>query len=177
MIADYTRDSQAAPNSSLQGFSLIEVLIVLALLSLLILLNLPTLSRLKEQQVHQQAASQLEQLIKLGREQALYQQSTITLCPTTNQVNCQTNWQFPLILFLDQNQNNQRDHDEPVIATFTLPHAIQLIWNRGNHLSFYGASGIAASNGTLSFCTPHISRQFILNRQGRLRQTTQPCTF
>lgn len=177
MIADYTRDSQAAPNSSLQGFSLIEVLIVLTLLSSLILLSLPTLFHLKEQQIHQQAASQLEQLIKLGREQALYQQNKVTLCPTANQTHCQTSWQLPLMLFLDQNQNNQRDHEEPMITTLTLPNSIQLAWNRGNHLSFYGASGLAASNGTLSFCTPQLSRQFILNRQGRLRQTTQPCTF
>ncbi|ODN43486.1 GspH/FimT family protein [Piscirickettsia litoralis] len=176
MLADYTRDSQSTPNSSTKGFSLTEVLVILALLSLLITLTLPNLSGLKERENHQYIASQLEKIIKLGREHALYQQATVTLCPTTNQILCHSNWQQPLMLFLDKNQDNQRNINETLIATLN-PTPLNLTWNRGNHLSFYGENGLAASNGTLTLCSAKLNQQFILNRQGRLRKTDQPCTL
>ncbi len=92
------------------------------------------------------------------------------LCPSEDSFVCLKDWQLPLMMFIDINNNKQRDLNESIIQIIT-PYAnlertieyprTQIRFNSQGHINGY--------TGTLKYCSKSTSKGIVLSRVGRIR--------
>ena len=168
------RRSQLPPRfKPIQGFSLLEIMIVLAIFSILLLAVSTDVKTILAKHRILSELNQMSSLIHLSRAHAIDTQSTATLSPTRDLASCQfSNWNMQKMVFFDFNNNKLRDNTEPLLAA--LPKV-------GKGVKAYGprkaiqflASGVVGSTATLAFCPTQqnavLNRALIVSLQGRIR--------
>lgn len=182
--ANRTRTGQS------KGFTLLEALVVVAILGILVSLAAPSLAGLRERhQLQAQAEGFLDSLI-LARSEALRRQQRVTLCARASDSACDAAgaWQQGWLVFVDANDNAQRDADEPLIEVHAaVPAGMRLtVTNTVKAYFSYGSEGRSMSTngafmaGTWKFCrasTP-VGWQVVSNALGKPRlekYTPQTC--
>lgn len=159
------------------GFSLLQLILTLAIGSILLTLAVPQWGRLTENNAIAAARSDLSAVLQLARLTAVTDQQTITLCPSSDQANCNndyTAWHLGYILFADTDGDKSRDADEALIRVGSAGHpGVRIHSSKGRRAIRYRADGSAwGSNVTLRFCSNNhaaLNRALILYGSGRLR--------
>jgi len=92
------------------------------------------------------------------------------LCPSEDGFVCIKDWQLPLMMFIDINNNEQRDLNESIIQTIT-PYANleRTIEYPRKRIRFNGQGQINGYTGTLKYCSKYTSKGIVLSRVGRIR--------
>lgn len=156
-----------------KGFTLTELLITLTITVLLWQIGLPALRAFSERQQATQDITRLTMLLHNSRELAVHRGERLTLCPDNGQQQCSHDWNQPLMLFADRNNNRQLDTGEPLLHRTAGLTAPRLLSFSGHHISFdhQGFSGF--STGSLGYCLQGIrpyTASLIISRMGRIRR-------
>jgi type IV fimbrial biogenesis protein FimT len=108
--------------------------------------------------------------IQQTRTLAITHNQHAVLCPTSDGFTCKKDWQLPLMMFLDINNNKQRDDSESVIQTIS-PYANleRTIQYPRTQINFNGQGQINGYTGTLKYCSNYNSQGAVLSRIGRIR--------
>jgi type IV fimbrial biogenesis protein FimT len=160
-----------------RGYTLIELLIVLAIVSILALTVFPNLSALLAQERSTILTNNLASALAYARSEAIIKQTTILTCQSDNGSECHQseNWHNGWIIFVDKNQNKQRDAEESLLRVFAATdNGTRAVFNGAfgiNHYLKYKPSGHAFPNGSFLICNPNIGvgKALIMYRSGRLR--------
>jgi len=159
------------------GFTLIELLTTLAVAGLLATTAVPALSDFSARERRAAAINSLISSIRFTRSTALKTQRVATLCPTNDGESCRRNWNLPLMIFVDVNNDRKRQINEPIYKNIdAINSQDRLLWKafrNSNTLQFLPTGITNHQNGTFLYC-PKASRDdlakgIIMTKMGRTR--------
>lgn len=163
-----------APN----GFSLLELLVTLIAITLLTLWAAPNFQPLILSHQISAQANLLLHGVYVARTTAIEQQVTTLICATSDYITCDNDWNLPLMIFIDANNNQTRDQEEKQL--------LSIEGRRNNAINRQGPSsairfsmtGTTATPATLRLCTQksEVARSITINLQGRARISSQSVT-
>jgi len=158
------------------GFTLVELLVTLALILILSGLAAPAFTNLFQDNRARLVTDQLRQLINLARTEAIRSGVTITICPSTDQQNCSTDWQAPIIVFTDSNRNRTIDHNDRVLRQLDLLRENETLQLRASsnkkYLQFNALGQPHGTFGNFTYCRDNLlssARRLTINFVGRVR--------
>lgn len=161
----------------LYGLTLLELLICLLLLATLGTLSLPNIKDIVAQKQSDQVMRTLVDALTLARTVAISSGTLVTLCKSTDGLQCGGNWHDGVLLFSDRNGDREINQDDSVRRYFTFPdNGGNLRWrafqNR-QYLQITNQGFTRFQNGNFLYCPankkPELARQLIINRSGRGR--------
>ena len=166
---------------SSQGFSLIELLLVVAVLGVCLALTGPRFTQLISSSKLTTASNAFLYSIYLARSEAIKRNGRVSLCKSENGLLCTVTggWEQGWIVFDDTNSNGQRDFGEAILERVQpLPSNLRLTGNLpvSKYVSYVASGGTKLIGGgfqagTLTVCSNsgQEARQIIVNAVGRPR--------
>lgn len=162
------------------GFTLLELIFTTVILTTALTLGVPTLHQWIQRSKVTDFQYTILHSIRYARVQAILLQSTVTLCPGTN--NCEDVWSKELLIFNDINSNGVRESDELLLKHLDIGAlGQQLNWRsfrQKPYLQFNSMGLTRALNGTFNFCPNGTRESFkfaiILAKTGRTRVSNSP---
>jgi len=153
-----------------RAFTLIELLTVLTIVGLLAFITASAVESISFNAKTWLEPKRLFSLIQQTRSLAISSEQDAVLCPSANTYVCVTDWELPIIQFLDINNNKKRDQDEPLISRSDPYQNIQRqIQYRLSQIRFDREGQINGYTGTLKYCTSDKTTGIVLSRVGRIR--------
>ena len=92
-----------------RGFSLIEILVTISISGVLLLFAVPSYVGLTQQNRILAAVNAFNGDLRFARSEASRRGVSISMCPTTNNTSCSTNWASGWMVFLDANADGTPD--------------------------------------------------------------------
>jgi type IV fimbrial biogenesis protein FimT len=106
-----------------QGFTLVELMIVLSLTAILMKLAVPAFQDVIRNNKVQTAANSLASAVGLARSEAVKRGTYVTICPTTNNTSCtasSTAWAGGWMVFIDTGVSTDPAANTPAVGTVLL---------------------------------------------------------
>ncbi len=161
----------------LQGFTLIELIIVLAIAGILLVSVVPSFSQML---AANQQTTQLYTLFhhhQLARSEAIKSNQRVLLCKSNDGRQCtsETKWSDGWIIFSDTDNNKKISNNEHVIYVQQALSANLSLKYRGfgsHHYVRYFPDGRSSTNGTFTLCNQFgdkFAKSIIISRTGRPR--------
>ncbi|MBB6520914.1 GspH/FimT family pseudopilin [Pseudoteredinibacter isoporae] len=160
------------------GFSIIEMLIIIVLMAIIGALAMPNMRSFFHKSNAENSARQLLGALQATRAAAVQSRRIATLCPTSDGKVCSRRWDDQLMVFIDDNKNGKRSKNEEIIHVRSgLQSGAYIEWSAFRNPKYYiqyrpdGSTNY--HNGTFAYCPPidpginH--RQIKINRAGRPR--------
>lgn len=170
-FSDPSNCSSRYQPAHLAGYTLLELMVAMSIL-ITSLISLPSMFNLIQQNAVISELNHFSRILHAAKYYAIDHQETVTVCPTSDGINCSDNWSQERIVFIDENENEIKDADEILVTRQTADHSISLSWNRGNSITF-SANDNQASNGTMIFCPANddtdMAKAVVISLQGRIR--------
>lgn len=161
---------KCAGSAEQRGFNLIELGIVLAVTLMLTITSHSKLSDLYNKHYLRSQTDQLFVFLQLARQTALQNFTHVTVCPSSDLSNCNTNWSSTLLAFVDDNRNGKIDGEEQVISTMEAIAGLDVNRRLIHFAPMFSAANTTAS---LTLCKHSNTRQWasaiILSNMGRIR--------
>lgn len=157
-----------------KGFGLIELLAALSIAAIVSMIALPNLNYLFDNNQIRQVSRQLYQSIDFAKQVSREKHHAVTLCPLSTTQQCSTNWEDPVAIFIDSNQNLTLDKDEQLLYQTHLNASQVLVsWSGAFKMPYlqFKPSGMAI-NGSILLChlkQKQLNKKLIINRVGRIR--------
>jgi Tfp pilus assembly protein FimT len=134
----------------ISGYTLIELITTL---TVAIFLSLSAVA-MEPLVAASKATSAMQSLIRtsqLAKSSAITRSMRISLCATVDSTHCEEGGEnLSLIIFIDSNQNFQRDNDETILAR--TPIKGLLSWNGAHNIARYRPDGTIIEFGTFTYC-------------------------
>ena len=142
---------------SANGFTLVELMIVIAVLLILILAVVPSFSPMISNNNISSSVSAFNQTINLARNEAVRRGAVVFVCPSNDQENCTaTPWNQGWLVWSDLDNSGGFNPNEVIRVQGALSGAITMISANGNGGFNYNPNGflnIAPGNAlTFSVC-------------------------
>lgn len=122
----------------------------------------------------QTSTQSLTHLLRSSRNQAIHLFTEVTVCPSNDDMSCHSDWNSPLISFIDSNHNNRRDNNEPINFRHYSSSELTVSYSRAIRLLKFNSTGRINSNGSFFLCSNDNNdtnnQALIINRQGRVRR-------
>lgn len=134
-----------------QGVTLLEMLITIAILAILISVVAPSIQSILIKNRITADINTLSAAAQQARFSAVNEQQNVLLCPTSNYTQCVSNWRNAKMVFVDQNGNQQRDADEPLIASSDSLNQHNEIYGITGAITF-DDQGAISTNATITIC-------------------------
>ena len=158
-----------------RGYSLAELLTVLAIAAVLATIAVPGFNRQLAEAGLRTSVQQTQGALHLARQMALGTGSSVTVCPTADQLRCgfgTSQW----MLFRNgaTGRLDRRDSGETLLRAWRLPARIMVSGSRG-YASFQPEIR-AAATVTFDFChtaAPGLLRSVVVSQTGRVRVSRQ----
>ncbi len=140
------------------GFTLVELLVVLAIAAITVFQVVPSFTKLIQDARIETAASNMERSLRFARSAALLEKAPVRLCPSEDGHWCSASgdWSKGWITYVDQSGGPDRDPGDLVIATQGSFKSIQIRYNRGSRLSL-NALGRITQSGSMRICDQRYS--------------------
>jgi len=159
-----------------KGLTLIELLITSSILLLSLTLAAPPVGKML---IKTRISSQLNKLahaIRFAREAAITMHTTITLCRSSDSINCNGQWQDGMIVFTDENADRSINANDRYLQKFeAFPVTDTVTWRAfGNrqYLQMKPSGFTRFQNGSFTYCPKEgveYARALIINAAGRVR--------
>lgn len=159
----------------MRGLTLIELIVCTAILSIIFSVVTPSIVDVYDNHQSNSSVTQLRKVLTAARNIALNSSQKITICPNINGA-CNNNWQNPLSVFLDSNENKLLDEGETIFLTASNENN-RGIWQARNGnittIRFNERGHAFGSATTFLYCPTskrnQYARQLIISFQGRIR--------
>lgn len=163
-----------------KGFTLIELLITTSILAILISVAHQNLANFVIDFRVNNEITKLHRLLLVARNFSINHQQNVTLCPLNEQLECDTQWQNPISIFIDRNNNNCLDQqsDETIIQFKNkIKSGDLLLYGKNRKKIIYKPTGQLSglSNGTFRYCPfEHydMAKGIVVARSGRVYIST-----
>lgn len=159
----------------IEGFTLIETMIVLALMAIILGLGMPPFLNLVEKFRTEKEAQILLDAVRTARLTAIEQRKNIVICTSNNGTQCNGNWNDGFVIFTDDNNNHTRNSNEEILFQHQFRKDVTIKTGSGQNQNLYFSTQgwTAGSAESLLVCAKQGSNQngfrLIINRAGRLR--------
>jgi type IV fimbrial biogenesis protein FimT len=104
-----------------QGWTMVELLLVLAIFSLLAGLASSSLGTMLENKRAAASLSQLYHLLRYSRHEAVVRGHFVTVCPSLDRLRCNGDWSAPVIVFTDSNSDETINGDDTLLRELRVP--------------------------------------------------------
>lgn len=163
-----------------RGISLLELLVSLSIISVILAIGVPALSTVIDNTKRKDTVYEILGMLNFARDMAVSNSRNVIICPSENKLDCSStqNWSTNLLVFVDQNKNDKKDEDEPLLRTFDMTANEQsLNWKsfqNKSFLSFYADGTTGFQSGRIYYCYKggqeiQNKAQIIVYRTGRSR--------
>jgi|TARA_R110000851_G_scaffold181511_2_gene330052 type IV fimbrial biogenesis protein FimT len=167
--------------SRVNGFTLLELLIISALFSVLLIAGIPAMSLWIQYQKSTALQYTLIHSIQFSRAQSVSMQKTITLCPGLD--NCTAEWGQNLLVFVDNNSNGFVNSDDQIVKYIELDDAARFLswrsFRKKPYLQFNPLGLTNSLNGTFHYCPDKIENPYkfaaSVAKTGRVRIRQPDC--
>jgi len=123
-FAALSHSPEMQTRSTLQGFTLFELIVTIGLATLVLTLGLPSFGGMIANHRLRVEVNALFHAIHLARKESIVRRRVVTLCPTRDGFACERDldWSSGWIMFVnrDRNGDSQRDPDEPILQHFAV---------------------------------------------------------
>ena len=159
------------------GFTLVELLLVLSILSILLGLSLPNFQAMYAQRHADTVIRKVSEAIQLARMSAIRTGKLVTLCRSDSGVEWGGQWQDGIMVFSDRNGDRKINQDDVLQQFITFPGINgSLKWrafqNR-QYLQITNQGFTRYQNGNFTYCPNNgdasLAHQLIINRTARIR--------
>jgi type IV fimbrial biogenesis protein FimT len=130
------------------GFTLIELVATLAVIALLAGAASFSWSRLVAATEHTETVNQTQRMFALARSLAVSQTALITICPLSPPNGCVDDWNQPIAIFRDVN-NDRLPDDGLIHRTFSLAKPRTTLYSRTAGRGYFQLSADGMSHGTM----------------------------
>ncbi|MFQ3251660.1 MAG: type IV fimbrial biogenesis protein FimT [Glaciecola sp.] len=155
-----------------EGTTLVEVMVVVGILAILGGLGVPGLLSIISKARITAETNHINSLIRFARFTAIDQEQPAVLCPARDYSVCESDWSSPKIVFIDRNNNNERDPQEPMLMSLHETTKSTVVYSRNKLIRFY-ESGITASPASVRICPEsqdeHYARLLTVSLQGKVK--------
>ncbi|MFI8144751.1 GspH/FimT family pseudopilin [Acinetobacter sp. ABJ_C5_2] len=159
------------------GFTIVELSITLVILVIMSVIAIPLYHQFMASVELKNTPRILTIHIQKAKSDAIIRHKNIVLCPSSDQLVCNTNWNNRLISFVDNNRNLQHDLNEELLTSIDLNHTygsmkLQRFGKKQNSIVFQGSSGLPIeSNGSFIYCSYDQLKNFklVLSKMGHVR--------
>ena len=134
-----------------KGTTLVEVMVVVGILAILGSVGVPGLQSIITKARITSETNQINSLIRFARFTAIDQEQPTVFCPASDYSTCESDWSSPKIVFIDSNNNNERDPQEPMLMSLHESTESTVLYSRNKLIRFY-ESGITASPASVRIC-------------------------
>ena len=169
--------NSALASHTTRGWTMLEMLLCCALIAVLATLSLPNFGHWHERYRVQQMTETFARQLALARFEAVNRGMTMTLCPSSNGLDCSSDWSKGSLLFSDPNANRTRDEGEQMLSVLNLG-------TDGSKVAFrafgvqsslqFDPEGATHQSGHFLFCPrsgdAKLARQLVISHSGRVRQ-------
>jgi len=161
------------------GFTLIELLTTVAIAAILATTAVPALSDFQARERAVAAINRIIGAIHFTRSIAMRTQRVATFCPTDDEQNCRRNWNLPLMIFVDINNDRKRQVEETLYKKLDpINSQDRLKWKafrNSNTLQFLPSGITNHQNGTFLYCPlvnrDELAKGIIMTKMGRTRHS------
>lgn len=158
------------------GFTLFELLITLTLILLFAAFAVPSYRFFVLHNRQTTETNLITNAINFARSEAITRHVTMTLCPSTNSLNCETNWSSGWMIFVDKNNNVTAENSENILRRYeAVADNTELIWHGalGKDYLQISPQGMARQSGSFVFYpdskNTSMSSEIIVSPTGRVR--------
>lgn len=156
-----------------QGFTLIDLLIVLAILLITAGIGLPSFANLLEENRAYNYTKTLAKQMVFARHYALNYNTSVTICPLKHS-KCDTQWKEDISVFIDYNRNRRFEGKDKLLGLLEdPPHTDTLLYPRRGITYRSDGSINGFQSGTFRYCPRVKDSQFslglVVNQAGRTR--------
>ncbi len=160
------------------GITLPELLVSMAIISVLISMSLPSYVPVVNQHRADRMMSTLTSALTSARSAAIRHGTWVTVCPSSDGLNCSGTWSDGLVIFLDPERDRIPPGGNSRLFTAQWPgNNGELRWRAfGNrqYLQIDALGNLGHQNGNFTWCPASgelkQARQLIINSLGRIRQ-------
>ena len=153
------KKAMVAQNKAHQGFTVVELLIVLSVISAIFLVGSPAVSYLAQQRYLKSTTDDLVTSINMAQEEADKRYSTVRMCPSSGGTACRTDgdWNRGWLVFSDGNNNHVPDRIE-LLKYFGPPKKNIQVKADGafRQIASFNVAGVVSANdskvGSFSVC-------------------------
>ena len=162
--------------SLLDGFSLLELLMVMVLLSILIAMAAPDLQSALTRSEGEVALRNLSSQLSSARSAAIEHGVTVTLCPSSDGSACSGTWSSGSIVFTDRNGDRNINTEDQLIRVSLTELNGHIQWRAFQNRQYLQIDAIGwmrYQSGNFTYCPangdPYQARQLVVNSTGRTR--------
>lgn len=158
-----------------QGFSLLELMIVVAIATILLNIALPSLTTFVNNYERKSALYGLVGMFALARQHAVMTGSMVTVCPLNTNGSCGKDWTGDIHAFLDPYNKRTLSSTEALLRTVSPSDGGRFIVRSLNRSFFqFRPTGLVHSDlGNITWCPQSgdasLAGQIIISRGGRVR--------
>jgi len=160
----------------IKGFTLVELIATLAIVGLLLSYGAPSLSKLVEDNKADANIRSFLNIFSLARSRAVLSSQIVTICPSNDFISCTNDWQLPIIVFTDKDNNKAITGTDKLIHSYPHQQYEIDIEVHPTHKQYFQYSATGLSHGTpgnIVFCPKSRNmshaRQVVISFSGRVR--------
>jgi type IV fimbrial biogenesis protein FimT len=155
-----------------RGVTLLEMMIALAVSAIVLTLVAPNVQEILTKNRITAEVNEMSGLLQFARFTSIDQRANTVLCPSANFETCNTDWNGPKIVFIDENGNDDRDADEPLLLSSQNISRNNVMTSSADLYRFLDIGG-TDTPGTITLCPrdgeEKFARALFISLQGRSR--------
>ncbi len=158
------------------GFTVIELMVVLAVFSILSALAVPSFKNILKQQEVNGQINNLVAMVYLARSEAIKRNQVVTVCKSSDKQGCGGNWTDGWLMFVDLDGDGDRSAGEYLIGSGEVAEEYELTWSgfgSQNYIRFLQNGLTLFHNGSFVLCPEsgdvRLARAVFISKTARAR--------